>query len=78
MVPEPALPQYRNRHCSGATGTYGSSDTAATAPSASASVPVSVPLYRSRAEVRGAACDYGRQQRGMGMTQTLTRQAETR
>jgi hypothetical protein len=52
MVPEPALPQYRNRHCSGATDTHGSSDTAATAPSAS--VPVSVPLYRSRAEGGGA------------------------
>jgi hypothetical protein len=56
MVPEPVPPQYRNRHRNGATGAAGSSDTAATPTSAS--VSVSAPLYRSRAE--GGGQGFGR------------------
>jgi hypothetical protein len=51
MVPEPAPPQFRNRHCNGEVGADGSSDPAASTPSAS--VPVSAPPYRSRAEGGG-------------------------
>jgi hypothetical protein len=56
MVPEAVPPQSRNRHCNGKSCADGSSNPAASAPSAS--VPVSAPLYRFRveggAEGRGA------------------------
>jgi hypothetical protein len=54
MVPEPALPQCRNRYCNGeiAAGQLSNS----TAPALSTSVPVPAPLYISRVEGgRGAA-----------------------
>jgi hypothetical protein len=48
MVPEPALPQYRNRHRNGEIAAGQLSNSAA--PALSGSVPVPAPLYISRVE----------------------------